>query len=825
MPFPFFAPLSPWIVDVMEEREANPVNSIYRSPFIVLTSGALVVKGSTDLGSSDENARKEEIKSILNNTNKGTQYKGCIISNNINNLELSYSIGQTIVGVDFTGQHIKVEGEAGRRVSTPIIESVDIDTDGANNTLKTAKVNVRCFTLKQLEMFEMFFMKPGMNVMIEWGDTALLNTGIKMEKINDPVTRKKTYNTYQNGTQIDFTTYTSPIEALVPKNGTYDGFCDDFSKYYRSDTSASAQYMNRVERSLGSYDLVAGKVLDYSFSVEADGTYMANFEVSQGNQISLALPHSKRNDTSKEKAPPTEVTGYTQIIEQIIVDFNLDPGKFKDLIKRIPPENGREWEDDLFNFIKINKEQKDTVASSTAYISLRFILRILLNYVLETGAGMGPDDFFKLEKQEWLTEGDEKIDCIPVTSNVYMMAGTDEVIFPRQDLPKLYAPAISKDEKGNAVEPKGEKNEVSMLADKVVDTRIGTKAKYDFHMKQKLKNPMASTTPNEAYINDVNDANPNERLGNALNIFVKYETVVKHWQKTYTRIDFLEKVLDTVNNNSYGLFRLVYGLQEERGKPTIIDYKLAPNNIVIQNIDRTYRFKPTTIKSIVRQFSFNFEMSNLVAGRTIFNSGKFLTDLKESNKGKQMDAGTIELPASVYKAVDNSTFGNADGWYSINNVELKKIEANLKKAVEMENNKTGVEAADTKPEEATKEIKDFTEVIKNKSINFLIDEDEKSNRMVTMIYQDKEFIQNQITKTEKTAKKNKPVTSPLTVTLTIDGFSGFRCGQYFNLDGIPEIYNMVGVFQITNTKHNIAKDGWTTTIEADFRVVSKESKK
>ena len=56
------------------------------------------------------------------------------------------------------------------------------------------------------------------------------------------------------------------------------------------------------------------------------------------------------------------------------------------------------------------------------------------------------------------------------------------------------------------------------------------------------------------------------------------------------------------------------------------------------------------------------------------------------------------------------------------------------------------------------------------------------------------------------------------MTITIDGISGFSCGEYFNIDGIPEVYNKIGVFQITNTKHNITNDGWTTTLEASFRI-------
>jgi len=158
----------------MKSREANPMNIMYKNPYVVLQSGALVVKKGyiSDEEKSYEN-RMAKIDELICDPPVTDCYKGCIISNNINNLELSYSTGQTPVGVDFDGKVILVEGESGRKVSTPIILSVDVDTEESNNTLKMTRVQIKCFTLKQLEMFELFFMKPGMNVMVEWGDSSL----------------------------------------------------------------------------------------------------------------------------------------------------------------------------------------------------------------------------------------------------------------------------------------------------------------------------------------------------------------------------------------------------------------------------------------------------------------------------------------------------------------------------------------------------------------------------------------------------------------------------------------------------------------------------
>jgi len=57
------------------------------------------------------------------------------------------------------------------------------------------------------------------------------------------------------------------------------------------------------------------------------------------------------------------------------------------------------------------------------------------------------------------------------------------------------------------------------------------------------------------------------------------------------------------------------------------------------------------------------------------------------------------------------------------------------------------------------------------------------------------------------------------VTLTIDGLAGFNCGEYFHIDGLPETYNLLGVFRITNVKHNITDDnGWTTTLDTVWMI-------
>ncbi len=41
----YLAPLKKWVVDILEGRENNPKVSNTKMPFIVMTSGAKVIKG------------------------------------------------------------------------------------------------------------------------------------------------------------------------------------------------------------------------------------------------------------------------------------------------------------------------------------------------------------------------------------------------------------------------------------------------------------------------------------------------------------------------------------------------------------------------------------------------------------------------------------------------------------------------------------------------------------------------------------------------------------------------------------------------------------
>ena len=80
-------------------------------------------------------------------------------------------------------------------------------------------------------------------------------------------------------------------------------------------------------------------------------------------------------------------------------------------------------------------------------------------------------------------------------------------------------------------------------------------------------------------------------------------------------------------------------------------------------------------------------------------------------------------------------------------------------------------------------------------LNFYLDS-KKTNGpkdSTVLIYKDSDLIYNAVNgilgAPGGVPKPKKSTLSPIEVTITIDGFSGFSPGQYFKIDGIPEIYN------------------------------------
>lgn len=741
MPFPFVAPLKEWTVDKLKEREADRNYITKLSPFAMMSTAAVVLKGKKTT---------EEIKQFYEKQDYGSDaYYGCVITNTTDISKL-YQTGKTIVGYDLNGKVIEVDGETNRRVSTPIIQSIEIDTDGGNNTLKTAQVKVKVFTLKQLEMFELFFLRPSMNVVLEYGWSSDIRNKSKSITIDSLLFAKKNFKKYKE----DY----SAVFLNNDKEGLKKA---DYQK----------KYIKTLADTGGEYDFMIGKVTSFSYSPQEDGTYDINVEVSAGNELQLWPAIKAARDKNKAaRKNNTPVTNYKSFINKISIDLNIPELQtvFKDKI----------WESEFFNYGVTNEKQKNTVVSKTPYISMKAIITIINKLKIVKIPG---DDIV-------ITYEYKGKEIIPVNSNPNLMSTNEYVLFPG-DLPSII---ISKDGP-----------EITMDVKKRNDCKINGKSFninnapiYDYENGIEIK-------PGTEDINDL-DSNTsikvNSNIGNLLNVFFNYDRFLEIFDAGNNIADIMTPILQTISDATLGLSNLELQKPQDSNKfrgLEIVDRKMQQP----PPTKEPYKFKIGAQNSIVKNFTFNMEMSTLMQAQALYSSQ--LTIAKANKKIKTDSSKEIDIITSA----DMSYAINADGYFSVNDMEIFIVTEALKKP----ENSVNTTTKDDEAEKAKKaEDEKLKESIQSKYIKFSVGKEVKY-----IVYQDSGLVQLYLL--PKSTKDSVALTY-LDISVEIDGMAGFSCGEYFQIEGIPEIYNRNGYFQITNVKQGIDENGWKTTIEAGFLI-------
>lgn len=783
----YLRPLSKWLQNELEFREAAPELSIFKMPFALLTSAAYVAK-NIDID--------EHLKFT---TSGGENYKGCIIGN-ILDTNLNYGkdilntneVNKTIVGIDFNGKYITTENEIGLRKPMPIIERIEINTDGENNALKEAQITVRCFTLKQLEMFELFYCRPGMNLLLEFGNNFEI-TQKQIEQYKEFIKFSKTPNTNTidtinnyNGQSFNDMNVNS---ILVPKTD-FDLFAKTtFAKYYAMNQDDDKEYMGKVIKSKGQYDAFAGKVTNFTYSINDDSTYEVSITISAGNTVSLAIPLANVSNRAKIGLKGDDGKPLTKeqiILKQMQIDFGLPKLAIpSDFIKT-----------HTFNFIKPNDTKKDQSTSELRYMSLHLILEYFGNYIVNVSSQSTKN--FAIQYKT--INNKPTIIC---QSHRKIISSSEDVLYPGL-LPKIKV-------------GKGSPKSDNLIFDEkeTIDARING---LEFNIPEKdveieLLDP---TSKDEAKLKKIKySAEGDFRLANALNIFVNYDIVVEAWQKSTTRADFLASILGTINDNSFNLFNLIAAPNTSNsGFLTIIDTNFKKlDSTTIDNLknDKIYRFKVNTINSIVKAFSFEMDLGNLIAGQTVFQQSAAIEDVLNQ---KKKDPALSEDKAIMTTFKRNSLYSNyrnADGYMSADGVEVHLIKDNLKDEEAKDNAFPPPSPDKPQKKNTTEKEPSDSEVIDEKVVKF-----KNGTQNLPYIFNDAGVI---VKGMKLTAQKDEGALTDFSATLVIDGLSGISCGELFRIDGIPEIYNQKGAFQVMNVKHSVEANGWDTTIEATWRII------
>ena len=779
MEFPFLDQLKPWIKSKFDYRKNNKEQLNLLSPFVILSSPAIV---------TNQPNNSDDIAKMYSSGNyPASAYKGCVISNSTNDSDRTYEKTFSTIGKDLDGNTISVPGEKNRKVSPPIILSLEIDSLNGNNTLKTANLEIKVFTLKQLEMFELFFLRPGMNVVLEYGH----NSDIRADNL---------FGVFKNIT----------IDKHLFANKGHEEFMNSYFEIYsQKNRTTKKDYITILKDTNGDYDFMAGRVTNFSYTIESDGSYDVKLEISAGNELQLWTPIKQGKlyaITSTKKAPVTD--DYKSWVAKLISDFNLPVDVLTDKLKK------DKWYEDFFNWGLINNDAKDETYSKTPYISFRLILHLLnnLDLFLTKNEIIKTDQYYYLKDEN--DKNSEKIDIIPVNSSKYLISSNDSLLFPGE-IPSI---EISK-EKRNIIYINEKKN---------LECKIGEKKKYQFNVtneEENEKTPSLFTIYNK--YNKDNERRIYKNVGNLLNVFISYDSFLDSYNKSYTKADVINSILSLISANMYGMsyLRLQKALDKEGNTDLIIvDEKLKIENPVPQKKEKEniYRLNIGASGSIIENFEFKLELDNLMQAQALYNSRFILDSNKNGNTNNNFKNIEIVNLRTKYANIDYSYAKNADGYYSLNPILAKEVnevsEINENNATKSTPAVTKTKAEQEKDKLAAqklaeKEFKNTEEALKKNIVRFKMNSNGKTEPLNNLIYKDSSLIQAKIPK----AQMGTIGLTFLEATITMDGIAGISCGEYFLIDGVPEIYNQKGYFQVLNVKHSIKENRWTTILEIAYR--------
>jgi hypothetical protein len=148
----------------------------------------------------------------------------------------------------------------------PGITGMNVSTKNRFGSLRSATITIECHNLKQLEIIEVLYMRPGYSILLEWGNTIYFN------------------NKNQYVTNID----------------TLDIFTQNLSKQNIFENI----YKKQIEKSNGNYDAMYGLVKNYSWTTRPDGGYTCTIDLITIGDVVESLkmnvstgPDDKTNNT------------------------------------------------------------------------------------------------------------------------------------------------------------------------------------------------------------------------------------------------------------------------------------------------------------------------------------------------------------------------------------------------------------------------------------------------------------------------------------------------------------------------------------------------
>lgn len=209
--------------------------SIFNVPVDLKISGSLALR-QTLMGK--ENRTVKELAFLNSNTSWVKLSSSVNINGSLSNAQANVLVGGTLflnknqksgVGVNANKAYSLNNSDGSTNEygirAMPGITSVSVDNIGAYGSIRKATVNFQCWDIKQLELLEQLYMRPGYTVLLEYGRTTYLDSNNNLK----PVESQTDFFTRSN---INLQVYLKELyKDSLDKGGNYDAFFGYVTNY------------------------------------------------------------------------------------------------------------------------------------------------------------------------------------------------------------------------------------------------------------------------------------------------------------------------------------------------------------------------------------------------------------------------------------------------------------------------------------------------------------------------------------------------------------------------------------------------------------------
>ena len=161
----------------------------------------------------------------------------------------------------------------------PNIESADVSFFN-RGALQKAKVKLKVFSLQQLQIFDLLYFRIGYTMLLEWGHNIILDNNVDLEKNPIPIRVRDQFAT-------------SPFESFFSKAGV-------------SQQTIIQQIKSQRLQDNYNYDAMLGKVTNFTWTYNDDGTYDIDLNLIGLGDIIESLKINTTGIVSGNAPPPTK---------------------------------------------------------------------------------------------------------------------------------------------------------------------------------------------------------------------------------------------------------------------------------------------------------------------------------------------------------------------------------------------------------------------------------------------------------------------------------------------------------------------------------------